>query len=820
MLTLRTPGVPGVLASLPLVTWCLLFAEEHDGDVTGFLEVQQQRTTNITIERRKMADGERPLCSNTVRITEEELDNCIENGGNDVSKSKEGSKRYSKSRVDAYSSRNENVNGEEETDGGPRQVHANKGKDPARQNKADENGVTEMAKQGEKQSVSGCSELREKEHIPETPSKANQSMKGPEKKESPSPKKERVRRGFQLYQVKKGKYSEKIEGIEDIDFKSRPKDDRKTANLNPRKENVRPRKSNEKDSPDKKTSYSPESRNHGYDQRNGRYQSPRGDKGKDSGQRNDQSSEDWDSNDGGTRKVQQSVPKESKRTFEKPQTSHHNKPHERKGFGKPASQQGPQFSKQKSSEENWDLPSPTTDKKIHIPPTNRTGDNLNREDEAANQMSGAKHKENISNDRSVGGYHQNVTETEGQKAAKIKAEDIKEIGTHKNDENTGKAQTVNANDKVDKKEEVADTKRIGADKCADPKEQRKPLRGIGRGKRIQRRTDERKQPGELQQKFNKDEKDLAKDKSKDYPQQRRGSKDFKRSNSQGKDREKNITIQSDNKSHKDTKFSGKDPLKKKVQFSKEKIDIGDSAAEQAGPENLSKGKTAGIIVLPRPDILKSENSNKTENARKQIVDKNSQKKGTFSKLERPKNFDPNKGRGDAKLKNSGSETLTEREDFLIPTSGDEIWKEIKSENSAMKNLLSRSFSSLEDIDKVLELSVLVQDLFKELIVKHQDFSFKNDVEGALWKNTFHNVITRFRTYLEENSDGPLLNEVFQFYWNFLQDGDDFLQDLLMSLQEECKFDMDAFVSNPLKMVGCRKHVRSFVIFAWIRIIIM
>ena len=74
------------------------------------------------------------------------------------------------------------------------------------------------------------------------------------------------------------------------------------------------------------------------------------------------------------------------------------------------------------------------------------------------------------------------------------------------------------------------------------------------------------------------------------------------------------------------------------------------------------------------------------------------------------------------------------------------------------------------------------------------------------KNTFHNVIARFRTYLEDNSDGPLLNEVFQFYWNFLQDGDDFLQDLLISLQEECKFNMDDFVSNPLKMVGCRKHV--------------
>ena len=753
-----------------------------------------------------MADGEPLLCSKTVRVTEEELENCIENGKTNGSQGREKSKRYSKSRVDTYTSRSDDVNGDE-TDW-PRQAHPNKGKDPARQTKADENGVIETAKKCEKQSVAGSSELKAKENSREAPSETGQVMEGSpdEKKEIPIPKKERVRRGFQLYQVKKGKYSDKIEGIEDIDFKIRPKDDRKTPNFNNKKENVRPRKSNEKYSPDKKTiSDSPESRNCRYDQ-GGRNQSPGVDKRKGSGQQNEHSSEDWDSNDSSVRKMQQPVFKENKRTFGKPQTLPLDKPHERKGFGKPANQPVPQFSKQKSLEENWDLPSPTADKKIHIALSSRIEDKVNEKDKGARQMSGPRHKENMSYDKSASGNHLSITETEGGKVAKTKAEDMKEVGASENDEKAGMDPTVNATDKVDK-EEIADTKQSdSADKSVDPKEQRKPWRGIGRGKRIQR-TDERKQPRESQK------RDVASENSKDYPQQRRGSKDFKRCNSQGKDKRKNISLQQE--SNKDTKLPEKNPLKKKVQFSEEKIDIGNSAAEQSGPENLSKGKTAGIIVLPTPDILKSEKTNKTENTRKKIVAKNGHKKGAFSKLERPKNFDPNKGREDAKLKSSGSETLTEREDFLIPASADEIWKKIKSENNAMKNLLSRSFSSLEDIDKVLELSVLVQDLFKELIVRHQDFSFKNDVEGALWKNTFHNVITRFRTYLEENSDGPLLNEVFQFYWNFLQDGDDFLQDLLISLQEECRFDMDGFVSNPLKMVGCKKHVS---IVSWIIIV--
>ena len=753
-----------------------------------------------------MADGEPLLCSQTVRVTEEELENCIENGKTNVSQGREKSKRYSKSRVDTYNSRSDDVNGDE-TDW-PRQARPNEGKDPARQTKADENGVTETAKKAAKQSFAGSSELKAKENRRgETLNENSQeAMEGShdEKKEISIPKKERVRRGFQPYQVKKGKYSDKIEGIENIDFKSRPNDDRKTQNFNNKRENVRPRKSNEKYSPDKKTiSDSPESRDHRYDQR-GRNQSPGVEKRKDSGQRNEHLSEDWDSNDSSTRKMQQPVSKENKRTFGKPQTSPLDKPHERKGFGKPSNQQVPQFSKQKSLEEDWDLPSPTTDKKIHVPPSTITEDNMSKKDKVASQISGPRHKENISYDRSASRNHPSITETVGRKVAKTKPEDVKEVGANENNEKADMDPTVNAAVTADKTEGVAGTKQIdSAGKSADPKEQRKPLRGIGRGKKIQR-SDEKKQPRESQQ------KDVAYENSKDYLQQRRDSKDFKRGNSQGKDKRKNITAQPE--SNKDTKLPESNPLKKKVQFSEENIDTGNSAAEQSGPENLSKGKTAGIIVLPTPDMLKSEKTNKTENTRKQIVEKNAHKKGAFSKLERPKNFDPNKGREDAKLKSSGSETLTEREDFLIPASADEIWKKIKSENNAMKNLLSRSYSSLEDIDKVLELSVLVQDLFKELIVKHQDFSFKNDVEGALWKNTFHNVITRFRTYMEENSDGPLLNEVFQFYWNFLQDGDDFLQDLLISLQEECKFDMDDFVSNPLKMAGCKKHVG---IVSWI-----
>ena len=244
---------------------------------------------------------------------------------------------------------------------------------------------------------------------------------------------------------------------------------------------------------------------------------------------------------------------------------------------------------------------------------------------------------------------------------------------------------------------------------------------------------------------------------------------------------------------------------KRVQFSNRQNDnlLNENITDSDAQRNASR--TAGILVLPSPIGEQYDAAREDCEPKKNRED--TETNHGFSKLDRPSGFDHNKPRGDAKLVKDNKVSLLERkEDIRISTSDSEIWSRIKSECKNLQKLLLDDLTCLEDIEKILELSIFLQDLYKELIVKHLEFSFKNDVEGSLWKNTFHNIITAFRNILNEPESCSFMQEAFQFYWNFLQDGDDFLQDLLTLLQEECKFNLEAFVHNPLKMLDCKKQV--------------
>ena len=250
----------------------------------------------------------------------------------------------------------------------------------------------------------------------------------------------------------------------------------------------------------------------------------------------------------------------------------------------------------------------------------------------------------------------------------------------------------------------------------------------------------------------------------------------------------------------------KDALRK-VHFSNEQVENINNGGVAENNASENKNRTAGILVLPSPINEANEIDVVRKDDEVKLSKEDFEKKYSFSKLERPNSFDPSKPRGDAKFVKENKESLLSRKkDIRISSLDSEIWNRINAECRKLQKLLANDLRSLDDIEKTLELSTLLQDLYKELIVKHLEFSFKNDVEGSLWKNTFHNIITAFRTILNEQEPHPFLNEAFQFYWNFLQDGDDFLKDLLMLLQEECKFKLEEFVNNPLKIATCKKQV--------------
>jgi Telomerase activating protein Est1. len=51
-----------------------------------------------------------------------------------------------------------------------------------------------------------------------------------------------------------------------------------------------------------------------------------------------------------------------------------------------------------------------------------------------------------------------------------------------------------------------------------------------------------------------------------------------------------------------------------------------------------------------------------------------------------------------------------------------------------------------------------------------------------------------------------VQEVGDLYWKFLQNGIQFLDELVMQLQEHCKFDLEEYLEDPIKMTQCSKQV--------------
>lgn len=134
--------------------------------------------------------------------------------------------------------------------------------------------------------------------------------------------------------------------------------------------------------------------------------------------------------------------------------------------------------------------------------------------------------------------------------------------------------------------------------------------------------------------------------------------------------------------------------------------------------------------------------------------------------------------------------------------------EIKDKHYQLKKLLARGFQSLESINVMLRASEMIQQKYGELIITYQDYAFRYDYESSLWKNAFHNIISCFREFLENKTVAPsTLQEIGKQYWNFLQNGVQFLDSLTLQLQEEGRFDLDDYLNDPVKMASCAKQIK-------------
>ena len=76
-------------------------------------------------------------------------------------------------------------------------------------------------------------------------------------------------------------------------------------------------------------------------------------------------------------------------------------------------------------------------------------------------------------------------------------------------------------------------------------------------------------------------------------------------------------------------------------------------------------------------------------------------------------------------------------------------------------------------------------------------------------NTLITFCNPYREFLDsENIPQKVVQDIGKFYWHFLQSGIQFLDMLLMSLQEHHGFVLEDYLEDPGLMLTCKKQVSS------------
>jgi len=138
----------------------------------------------------------------------------------------------------------------------------------------------------------------------------------------------------------------------------------------------------------------------------------------------------------------------------------------------------------------------------------------------------------------------------------------------------------------------------------------------------------------------------------------------------------------------------------------------------------------------------------------------------------------------------------------------EYMNTIKDKQFQLKKLLQRGFQSLEGVNVMLAMSEAIQQKFGELIVHNQEYSFRHNFENSLWKLAFYSIIAKFRLFLEDK-DVPhgAIQKIGVLYWDFLQNGIQFLDAIIVQLQKQADFDLSSYLKDPIKISSCNKQVK-------------
>ncbi|XP_041749332.1 telomerase-binding protein EST1A [Coregonus clupeaformis] len=136
-----------------------------------------------------------------------------------------------------------------------------------------------------------------------------------------------------------------------------------------------------------------------------------------------------------------------------------------------------------------------------------------------------------------------------------------------------------------------------------------------------------------------------------------------------------------------------------------------------------------------------------------------------------------------------------------------------SQELQLSNLLSRDRLSADGLDRMAQLRADLLTLYERVILTDIEFSDSQNLDQALWKNIFYQVIERFRQLLKDPS-GDSAPRITIMLFTLLDEGAVFFDALLQKLQTVFQFKLDDYMDGmAIRARPLRKTVKYALISA-------
>ncbi|XP_051763855.1 telomerase-binding protein EST1A [Ctenopharyngodon idella] len=136
-----------------------------------------------------------------------------------------------------------------------------------------------------------------------------------------------------------------------------------------------------------------------------------------------------------------------------------------------------------------------------------------------------------------------------------------------------------------------------------------------------------------------------------------------------------------------------------------------------------------------------------------------------------------------------------------------------SQELQLSNLLSRERLSPEGLERMAQLRAELLTLYERVILTDIEFSDSQNLDQALWKNVFYQVIERFRQLLKDQTSDTA-PQIKTMLMNILEEGAVFFDSLLLKLQTVFQFKLEDYMDcMAIRARPLRKTVKYALISA-------